>query len=157
MNSLATIKDATPGEGPSVHFALRVLTSPSRAHGRARPGLKPSNPGCSAPAGGLSLALGGSRARWLSDLHPKVNAGPSLLSAQVVPAFLSGLSPVSRSQVSKCQQAALAVGHRESSQLGAVSADPEVAPSAANCCPSSAPTCFQQGLPHGCRLRLYFG
>lgn len=87
-----------------------------------------------------SLALGGSRTRWLSGLHPKVNAGPFFLSAQALPAFLAGSSPVSRSQVSKCQQAAVLVGHRESGQLqrGAVSADP----SAANCCPSNAPTCF---------------
>lgn len=44
------------------------------------------------------LALDGSHAWWLSDLHPKVNAGPFLLSAQTLPTFPTGSSPVSRSQ-----------------------------------------------------------
>lgn len=43
------------------------------------------------------------------------------------------------------------VGERERSQVqwGAVSAAPEVAPCAVNCCPSNALTCFQQGLSLG--------
>lgn len=46
----------------------------------------------------VSWALDGSHAWWLSDLHPKVNEGPFLLSAQTLPTFPTGSSPVSRSQ-----------------------------------------------------------
>lgn len=43
------------GAGCSVWFALGVLTGPRRAYGRARLGLEPGKPGCSAPAGRVSL------------------------------------------------------------------------------------------------------
>lgn len=46
----------------------------------------------------VSWALDDSRVWWLSDLHAKVNAGPFLLSAQTLPTFLTGSSPVSGSQ-----------------------------------------------------------
>lgn len=46
----------------------------------------------------VSWALDDSHVWWFSDLHPKVNTGPFLLSAQTLPTFLTGSSPVSGSQ-----------------------------------------------------------